>query len=141
MTDRLDIDFTELLALADDFDAVGKNLDEFVRSAVQFTATNIKKDAAKAVGGRKHFAQAAAAIDYELIGFQGFGATVLDAEIGYNKGKSAGALGNLVEFGAPNSGNQLSPGGELQAALESNEADFYQGIAMAVDDAMEEVGL
>lgn len=134
-------DFSELDRLAVDLQEVADNAGKFVRKAVEVSARNVKDSAQKRVKGRKHFKQAAVAIDYELKGFQGFGSTVLDAEIGYNKGKPAGRLGNLIEFGAPRSGNQLAPGGELQAALHETEDDFVAGVEQAIADAMREVGL
>lgn len=137
----MDADFSDLNILAQDLENVPSKAGPLIRKAVEVTANKVKSSARERVSGRKELDHAATAIDYELKGFQGFGATVLDAEIGYNKGKSAGKLGNLVEFGAPNAGNQLAPGGELQAALGQNEADFESGLAKAIDDALRASGL
>lgn len=158
----MDADFSELIALAVDLERVSTNAGPHIRKAVEATAFDVKKDAVKKVRGRKMLGQAATAIDYELKGFQGFGATVLDAEIGYDKGKPGGPLGNLVEFGAPRApevrrirdkqGNPqwipvkgtskpLPPGSELQGALQENEDNFIERLDAAIDDAMEEAGL
>jgi len=160
--DGIDADFSELIALAVDLEEVADNAGPHIRKAVEATAFDVKKDAVKKVGRRKMLRQAAAAIDYELKGFQGFGATVLDAEIGYDKGKAGGPLGNLIEFGAPRapevrlvkdrngrprwmpvkgSSKPLPPGNELQNALQENEDNFIERLDAAVDDAMEEAGL
>ena len=133
-------DFSELMSLAADLEEAPDNLPKYLGKALGVTSKKVKESAAKKVSGRKHFSQAASAIDYELTGYSG-AVSGMSSEIGYNKDKAAGKLGNLVEFGAPNSGNQLSPGGELQAALQENEGDFETGVSAAVDDAMKEAGL
>lgn len=138
---RVEFDFSELNLLAADLDSVPEKSGPFIRAAVEVSARNVKDDAGGRVSGRKHFKQAASAIDYELKGFQGFGSTVLQAEVGYNKDRPAGRLGNLVEFGAPGSANHLAPGGELQAALHGNEDDFVRGLERAVDDGLKASGL
>lgn len=138
MADYIEVDFTEVMKLADDFDKVAVGLAKLIPKAVEVSARNIKDHARAAVQGRRHFAQAASAIDYEMLGFAGFGSTAVDAEIGYNKGRAAGSLGNLIEYGAPNSGNQLAPGGELQAALEAEEDEFVIQVEAAVAKAMNE---
>ena len=133
-------DFSELMQLATDIDEAAEALPKYLSKALGVTSKKVKDTAQQKVRGRKHFEQAASAIDYELTGFSG-AVSGMSSEVGYDKGKPAGRLGNLVEFGAPNSGNQLSPGGELQAALTEHEDDFVSGVGRAVSDAMGEVGL
>lgn len=137
----VEFDFGELNILTANLESASQSVGPFVRRAVQVSAHKVRDSARERVKDRKHFQQAAFAIDYELKGLQAFGSTVLDAEIGYNKSHEVAALGNLIEFGAPNAGNQLSPGGELQSALHENEDDFEHGIQRAVADALEAVGL
>lgn len=156
-------DFSELIALHHDLEQVADNAGPHIRKAVEATAHDVKTDAVQKVQGRTMLGQAAAAIDYELKGFQGFGATVLDAEVGYDKGKAGGALGNLIEYGAPNAkphvlvkgrdgktrtvpakgakGRPLPPGSELQQALAGNEENFEERIDAAIDDVMREANL
>lgn len=157
-----DFDFSELNVLAADLGEVAAKSGKPFRQAVEVSARKVKDAARGKVGGRKHFKQAASAIDYEMKGFQGFGATVIQAEVGYNKDRPTGRLGNLVEFGAPNAPammnvkrggkwvtvpvpgggkRPLPPGGELQDALHETEDDFQKGIEMALDAAMKEAGL
>ncbi len=131
-----EFDFSELDTLAADLDGAASNVGPYARKAVEVSARNVKDGARRRVRGRKHFKQGANAIDYELKGFQGFGATVLDAEIGYDKDHASGKLGNLIEYGAPGASNQLAPGSELQAALQETREDFVTGIEQAVDDAL-----
>ena len=137
----MNVDFSELDRLAADLGKASSGAGPFIRKAVEVTARNVKDDARKLVRSRRHFRQAANAIDYELTGSQMFGSTVLDAEIGYNKGTASGRLGNLIEFGAPRSNNSLPPGGELHKALALNRQDFVDGLSEALDDGLKASGL
>jgi hypothetical protein len=140
VSDGIDFDFSEINQLAADLGSVADNAGPFIRSAVQFTATNVKRDAAKAVGSSaKGWKPAAAAIDYDIKAEAGQGGSNLTAEVGYNKEKGAGPLGSLREFGAP--GQQLAPHNDLANALESNQADFQKGLEIAVKDAERKAGL
>lgn len=141
MGDGIHVDLSELAQLSADLGTVPETAGSFINSAVQFTSKEVKKSAAKKVGRRRHFKQAAAAIDYEVKTFQGFGASVIQSEIGYDKDKSAGPLGNLIEFGAPGSGNALTPGNELVTSLHEQEDDFARGLLKATADAERKAGL
>lgn len=136
----MDADFSELMSLATDLDEAPANLPKYLRKALDVTSIKVKKDAQATVKGRKGLGHAAGAIDYELDGKSG-AVSEMSSEIGYDKGKPAGALGNLIEFGAPNAGNHLSPSHDLGNALLANEGDFVKGVAAAADDAMREAGL
>jgi hypothetical protein len=124
--------------LAADLGQVPKNIGPFINSAVQFTSVKVKKAAAKSVG-RKRWSAAAAAIDYELKVHAGLGGSSITSEIGYNKGKAGGPLGNLREFGAP--GQNTPPSNDLLNALEANQADFEKGLSKAAADAERKAGL
>jgi hypothetical protein len=63
------------------------------------------------------------------------------AEIGFNKGKNQGPLGNLVEFAGDKSGGLDSHEGVGEAALERVEADFEKGLSIATRDAERAAGL
>jgi hypothetical protein len=141
MADGVAFDFSELDRLAADLGTVSTNAGPFINSAVQRTSINVKKAAARKVGARKHFKQAAAAIDYEVKTLQAFGTSQVQAEIGFNKDRPAGQLGNLTEFGAPGSRNALTPGNELQSALAENQQDFIEGLDKALGDALRGSGL
>lgn len=138
MTDGFSFDFSELDKLAADLGEVPKNAGPNIRSAIQFTATLVKKEAAKSVG-RGRWSAAAAAIDYDLHGTTGARLGGISAEVGYNKGKSGGPLGNLREFGAPH--RDLAPSNDLLNAARNNEADFQKGLEKAVSDAERKAGL
>jgi hypothetical protein len=125
-------DFSELMTLAADLEQGGEAISGNVRKAVQVTSHKIKEDAKASVRGRKGLGHAANAITYDTTESR----DGVEAEIGYDKGRGAGKLGNLIEFGAPNSGNQLSPSHDLGNALLKNEDDFVHGLEKAVDDAL-----
>jgi hypothetical protein len=141
MADGITFNFDDLDRLAADLESVPKNIGPFLESAVKFTSVRIKRGAARKVGRRRHFKQAAAAIDFDVKHFKGFGAEVIQSEIGYNKDKDEGRLGNLVEYGAPGSPNALTPGNELVTTLHEEEPDFVSGIEKAVDDSLRKAGL
>lgn len=136
-------DFSEVLQLAADLGEVSAAAGPLINSAVQVTAGKVKKAAAASVGSRrKSWSVAAGSIDYDLATFHGFGASVLKVEIGYNKGKRAGSLGNLIEFGAPGAPNGLvAPHHDLLNALHDNEDDFQHGLEQALIDAERKAGL
>lgn len=142
MPDGIDFDLSEVTQLAADLGEVAASAGPLINSALQFTARNVKTDAAKTVGQRKHFKQAAAGIDYDVTTFHGFGSSVLKVDIGYNKGgghADAAKLGNLVEFGSPGDPATnlptLPPGNDLANALEKNTPDFQEGLEKALVDA------
>jgi hypothetical protein len=138
----MNIDTSEIDRLAADLGSVGALAGPFINSALQRTALNVKDAARDRVRKRKHFKKAANAIDYEVTVFQGFGASVLKVEIGYDKSKDVGKLGNLVEYGAPNGMHgPLTPGGELAASLKENLSDFERGLSKALADAEKKAGL
>lgn len=141
MADGITFDFDDLNRLAADLELASKDIGPFLDSAIKFTSVRVKRGAARKVSRRRHFRQAAAAIDFDVKHFKGFGAHVIESEIGYDKDKAAGQLGNLVEFGAPNSPNALAPGNELVTTLHEEEPDFIRGVEKAVDDAMRKAGL
>lgn len=141
MADSINFDFSEISKLAADLGEVPGNAGPFIRSAVQFTATNVKKQAAKTVGeSATGWKPAAGAIDYDIKAEAGEKSS-LTAEVGYNKSKGAGPLGNLREYGGPSAGNHLAPHNDLANALHDNEADFQKGLEIALRDAEAKSGL
>lgn len=137
MADSMSFDFSELDKLAADLGEVAPTAGPLINSAVQYTSKETVKSAQKKVGRRKHFKQAAQAIDYEVKVVFG---QLIQSEIGYDKDKTAGPLGNLIEFGAEDSTNSLAPGNELQRALHENEEDFVKGLEKAIEDAEKKAG-
>lgn len=130
-------EFDELMSLAVDLESAPKTLPKYLRKALEVTSIKIKEDAKASVKGRKNIGHAAHAITYDTKE----SASGVESEIGYDKGRGAGALGNLIEYGAPNSGNHLAPSHDLGNALLNNEDDFVHGLERAVDDALKASGL
>jgi hypothetical protein len=138
----MQMDTSEIDRLAADLGDVPALAGPLLNSALQVTAVKVKAATVKRVRNRKHFKQAAAAIDYDVTVFRGFGASVLQVEVGYDKDNPVGDLGNLVEYGAPNSiSGPLTPGNELAASLKENLKDFEKGLSMAVADAERKAGI
>lgn len=134
-------DFSEVNDLARDLGDAPAKAGPFINSAVKVTALKVKRAAAKKVSrGARSWRAAAQAIDFDVTTFQGFGQSVIKAEVGYEKDKPAGPLGNLREFGAPDSPNgPLGPHNDLAASLEENEADFERGLEKAIVDGTQAV--
>lgn len=141
MSDGIEFDFSELQALAADLGTVPGNAGSNIRQAVEVTSRKVKDGAKKKVGKRhKALRHAAVAIDYDIAVELGDRSTIT-SEIGYNKDKAPGPLGNLIEFGAPGAVNALTPGNELQTALHEQESDFEAGLSKALEDAERKAGL
>lgn len=134
-------DFSEVNALAADLGKVPDAAGGFIRSAVQYTATEVRKSARDTVGSGSHSWSALPnSIDYDIKTDVGESSS-LTAEVGYNKGRGAGKLGNLREFGGPSAGNHLAPHNDLANALEANQDDFQKGLEKALQDAENKAGL
>jgi hypothetical protein len=96
------------------------------RAVVQKGSLNIKNDARKNVAQSApiHNAHAANAITYDTeIDARGM---VVRGEIGYDKGRPGGALGNLLEYGSRNN----APHRDLGRAFDSELPRFEDAIAL-----------
>lgn len=132
-----DFDFSELTRLAADLGEVPDNAGPLINSALQHTAVEVKRSWQKRVKGAKHLPGLPAAIDYDVAASRANGQSVLEIQVGFNKDKPQGALGNVNEFGTP-----LVVGrGHGQAALEENIPDFEKGLDAAIRDAERRAGL
>lgn len=149
-----DIDNSDLSKLVSDLgeasDAAWKNM----QKAIEVTARNVKDTAKKNATGMAHAPAFPHSITYDVgVGYdQSVGqaaqsvvsggissarSSTLRAEIGPDKDRPQGALGNLIEYGSVNN----PPQGIMHGALQENEADFERGIDRAVDDALKGLGL
>lgn len=133
--DGFKVDASELMQFAADLGEVSETAGGFVRSAVEVTARNIKDEAVSTVRSRKQLGHASAAIGYDVRSVHMFGISQVDAEIGYEKDHNVGALGNLIEYGAPGASNALAPTSDLKRALDANQKDFAHGLDKALKDA------
>lgn len=154
MPDSARIDFSELNKMAADLGRVPDDSGEFFRQAIETTARHVKDTARENAKGMAHAPAFPYSITYDVgvgydqsIGQQamsviggaisGARASVLRAEIGPDKNRAQGALGNLIEYGSVNN----PPQGIMHGALQANEVDFEKGIAKATDDALKKAGL
>lgn len=94
---------------------------EAVRAVVERGAVNVKKDWRARWGGIGHAPALPAAVTYDV----SFGFGTVSAEVGPDKGKRQGALGNIIEFGT--SKNAPIPGG--LPALEAEQPKFERALA------------
>lgn len=97
------------------------------RAVVQKGALNIKQDAKKNVQASAPVENAYAhnAITYDT----GIGKTTIDAEIGYDKDKRGGALGNILEYGSRNN----PPHRDLGRALDVETPKFEATLTAAIE--------
>lgn len=145
MPDGFSIDHSELDKLSVDVGDVpaasGKNL----FAAVEVGATRIRDTARANAAGMAHAPAFPASITYDIGAgysliretFGGGGADSITAEIGPDKQRPQGALGNLIEYGSVNN----PPQGILHGALQANEADIERGVEKAIDSALKGLGL
>lgn len=134
MTDSFSMDFSEVDELVADLGTVASTAGQYVRKAVEVGARNVKDDwrdfaRAELAGGSA--GPFPASITYDVTTFQGFGASIIRAEIGPDKDRPQGALGNLLEFGSVNN----APKSYGANALKANESDFQRGLVAALEDA------
>ncbi len=101
-------DLTQLDQLAADLGkGTGKTVTE-ARAAIEASAMVVKKATQKRWAGLKHAPSLAAAVTYDMHG--------LAAEIGPDKARRQGALGNILEFGTSKNGPTPALGPALTEA-------------------------
>lgn len=101
---------------------------ERARKIVAKGALNIKKDWARRWGGIAHAPALPRAISYDTTS----SAAEASAEIGPDKGRRQGALGNIIEFGT--SKNAPIPGG--LPALAAEEPKFVAAMQDLAEEAL-----
>lgn len=117
---------------------------QFFRQAIEVTARSVRDTARENATGLEHAPAFPQSITYDVSSnvsllrnaFGGGGVNTVSAEIGPDKDRPQGALGNLIEYGSINN----PPQGIMHGALQANEADFERGIEKATDDALRGLG-
>jgi len=99
------IDLTEVDTYIAELGRVPKDLHDEVVKVGEKGALNIKKDWARAWSGHAYIGPLSRAVSYD----RKFSGTGVEWEIGPDKGRAQGALGNIIEFGTVN--NAPIPGG------------------------------
>jgi hypothetical protein len=98
------------------------------RKAVEVTARKVRDDARDRIKGHKYLPAYPYSISYDVKTT----AEGVEAEIGPDKGKTQGPLGNIIEYGT----SKNAPLPHLGPALDANEADLEVGVTIAVQDAL-----
>ena len=126
-----EIDASEVAKLEDAFDKAGALLLPAAKAVVAKGSLNIKKDWKARWSGFAHAPALPHAVTYDTKS----GADVIESEIGPDKGRAQGALGNLLEFGSEN--NAPIPGG--LPALSAEEPRFVRASEEMVADVLEKL--
>lgn len=111
--------------LAADLEAVPAKVQPEIAKVVKRGAVNVKKDMqrdARSGGYTKHFARS---INFDMV-------TPTFAEIGPDKGKIQGALGNILYFGTSNNAPKL----DLEAPLYREAPKFEKALGDAAEDVL-----
>lgn len=149
-----DIDHSELDKLVVDLGDAGRAAGTQLAQALEVNARKIRDTARQNATGMAHAPAFPYSITYDVGagydqsvgqaaasilsgGISSANATTFRAEIGPDKGRAQGALGNLIEFGSANN----PPQGIMHGALQENEADLAKGVEKAIDDALRKAGL
>jgi hypothetical protein len=123
--------FDELYELAADLTSAPAEANRFVKKAIQYTATEIKRDwqqGAEVSGDDGLSDDYHSAIDYDMK----YGDASIGAEIGPNLGRRGGTAGFLED----SPGDVTAPAQHAgRDALRANEDDFYRGLEIALHDA------
>lgn len=131
MTDSFKVASSEIDQLIADLGEVAKTAGQYLRKAVEVSSIHVKNDWRDFSKGIPHAPLFPQSVTYEIKTFQGFGSSVISGEIGPDKEKPQGALGNLLEYGSVNNPPQNFGGN----ALKANETDFQKGLVAALEDA------
>lgn len=154
MADGIELDNSDFSKLAADLGNAPSNSGKFLRKAIEVTARNVRDTARENAKGMAHAPAFPYSITYDIGvgydqsvgqaarsvldgGISGAESSTLRAEIGPDKNRRQGALGNLIEYGSVNN----PPQGIMHGALQENEDDFEKGIDIAIGDALKELGL
>ncbi|RCL91796.1 MAG: hypothetical protein DBW62_00640 [Microbacterium sp.] len=137
MPDDFQVDASDLNVLSADLGAAPRNAAPFLRSALEYSARELRDDARQNARGMEHAPAFPFSITYDVKTLRAFGVTVMEAEVGPDKDRPQGALGNLIEYGSVNN----PPQGILHGALQRVEPDFESGIDKATADALRASGL
>lgn len=137
MVDGFTVDNSEIVNLAADLGAVPDVAGRFIRKAVEVSSRRIKDDWKEQATGFVHAPAFPYSIGYDIATVNAFGASVIQSEIGPDKERRQGALGNLMEFGSVNNPTM----GLGAGALERAEDDFQHGLEQALADAEHVAGV
>jgi hypothetical protein len=148
MADEFSAEAPDFGRLARDITKAADGTLDHARTALEVTGGKIREDWKQSATGLAHAPRFPYSISSGWAGRShgggalgafvgGSGKYDLEMEIGPDKDRPQGSLGNLIEYGSVNN----PPMGLGHGALQRNEADFEHGIDRAVEDALREAGL
>lgn len=136
----LQVDLSEVERLVEDLE-LGEHIGPNLVSAFEKSALMVKDSWRENASGMRHAPHYPRSISYDVEGFSdGFGdvsVAEIRAEIGPDKTKRQGALGNLIEFGSINN----PPKGHGSAALKNSESQVQKNVENAIELTLKKVGL
>lgn len=122
------VDVIGLNLVVEDLNAFPVRLTVNARKAVQVTSQKVRDDARSRIKGRKYLPAYPYSITYDTkVTAEG-----IEGEIGPDKGRTQGPLGNIVEYGT----SKNAPIPHLGPALDANAEDLVAGLEIAVRQAM-----
>jgi hypothetical protein len=127
-----DFDFSEFAALASDFEDAAAELQPNSVKAMGVTLNKTKKTWQEKLAGSSTLPGLPRALSYDIEEAAG----EIVGELGFDKSRGQGALGNVSEFGTPT----VAPRGFGLASQEETLADFVRGQEIALDQALKKLG-
>jgi|GEM_PF-1663929 len=148
MPDDFGIDASDFSRLAVDLRNVGHVSAEYLGPALEVTAVAIRDTARENAAGLAHAPRFPGSITYDFVGdahgggalgafIGGRGSYDLEVEIGPDKERPQGALGNLIEYGSVKN----PPQGIMHGALQAHQDELERGVTKAIDDTHRAAGL
>lgn len=128
----MEIDTSELRALAADLRGAGDLVGKHVNAVVSRGALNIKNQLRREMRDSRHFRPVASAISYDIhrAGFSS--GDVIEAEIGPERG-SPGSLANIAFFGTSRGGGTVP---DPQGALDAEAPRFEKALSDLFGDLL-----
>lgn len=122
------IEVLGLNAVVADLENAPVRLAANLRTAVQVTCRKVRDDARDRIKGHRYLPAYPYSITYETKVAE----DVIEGEIGPDKGRAQGPLGNIVEYGT----SKNAPIPHLGPALDANADDLVRGAEIAVRQAL-----
>lgn len=132
MADQWGVDTAELVALANELRRIRSRLKPAMKKAVTKSAITLRDDARARIiaqSSKGYVKQYPKSITHTVTDSSG---TVVKAEVGPDKNRTQGALGNILEYGT----SKRPPYPHLQPALEAQADPFEQGMGDAAEEAI-----
>jgi hypothetical protein len=122
------VDVIGLTVVVDDLGTFAERLRVNAAKAVKVTSQKVRDDARNRIKGHKYLPAYPYSITYDVkVTDEG-----VEGEIGPDKGRAQGPLGNIIEYGT----SKNAPLPHLGPALDANADDLVTGIEIAIHQAM-----